>query len=116
MAVTTVSNGDIYFATSKAINKLKPNGVWEVYSYPSEHLGYMAHVNTYLADFSVGLDGSVWIVSYDLGLMRLKTDGSWTSYIRETGNWRNNITCLDVALDGSVWIGNWENGVSQFRP
>lgn len=103
--------GDVWVATWRGAARLPAGspGPWIVYT--PDNSGIPATLTTAVRADSAG---TVWIGTYDAGLVRFDGE-TWTQH--HTGNSGLSddlVTSIGVGLDGAIWVGVWGDGIDRF--
>jgi ligand-binding sensor domain-containing protein len=101
-------NGDVWMVSSDLKNLIKYDGLnWNVYNSSNTSLP------DYLGEFVFDSNGSIWMRSYNLGLINF--DGTNVAYYLTNNSpiLNNEITDIVIDTNDNIWLSSY-NGISKF--
>ncbi|RYM35148.1 T9SS type A sorting domain-containing protein [Brumimicrobium glaciale] len=101
-------NGDVWMVSSDLKNLIKYDGLnWNVYNSSNTSLP------DYLGEFVFDSNGSIWMRSYNLGLLNF--DGTNVAYYLTNNSpiLNNEITDIVIDTNDNIWLSSY-NGISKF--
>jgi signal transduction histidine kinase/ligand-binding sensor domain-containing protein/DNA-binding response OmpR family regulator len=116
------SSGDLWIGTwAEGTYKYNPEGGTFTKIAPEKYTDNPVFTTGHISDIEEGPDNSIWISTWDYGLVRISADMSeFTMYTHDNSDVHslngNRVKAIEFDHKGYLWIGMEESGLDRFEP